>query len=143
MCHRWTNTAICLVATALVAGCATHKEALLPHNGESMLDIWQRGTGGSPGQSQLTQQLLEARLVLRRPLRGTELENPSVHALYTRTAENEIKSQFHRLPNPDLVMYVFPHLAGSEPVPVPGYSTVFPFYRQVQYALPGERVEDY
>lgn len=63
--------------------------------------------------------------------------------LYTRTAENEIKSQFHRLPDPDLVMYVFPHLAGSEPVPVPGYSTVFPFYRQLQYALPGERVEDY
>ena len=81
--------------------------------------------------------------MLRRPLRGTELENPSVHTLYTRTAENEIKSQFHRLPNPDLVMYVFPHLAGSEPVPVPGYSTVFPFYRQLQYALPGERVEDY
>ena len=49
MCHRWTNTAICLVATALLAGCATHKEALLPHNGESMLDIWQRGTGRRMG----------------------------------------------------------------------------------------------
>ncbi|OTJ42761.1 conjugal transfer protein, partial [Pseudomonas aeruginosa] len=44
---------------------------------------------------------------------------------------------------PDLVMYVFPHLAGSDPAPVPGYTTVFPFYQRVQYAMPGERTEDY
>lgn len=37
-------------------------------------------------------------------------------------------------------MYVFPHLAGGI-APVPGYSTVFPFYSQTQYALPGERTE--
>ncbi|MGV8698510.1 TIGR03751 family conjugal transfer lipoprotein, partial [Pseudomonas aeruginosa] len=51
--------------------------------------------------------------------------------------------QFHRLPNPDLGMYVCPHLAGTDPVPVPGYRTVFPLYPRVQYAMPGERVEDY
>ncbi|OTJ42765.1 conjugal transfer protein, partial [Pseudomonas aeruginosa] len=44
---------------------------------------------------------------------------------------------------PDLVMYVFPHLAGSDPAPVPGYTTVFPFYQRVQYAMPGERTEAY
>ncbi|MBR7865686.1 conjugal transfer protein, partial [Pseudomonas aeruginosa] len=27
--------------------------------------------------------------------------------------------------------------------PVPGYTTVFPFYQRVQYAMPGERTEDY
>src|SRR3546814_20982222 len=54
-----------------------------------------------------------------------------------------IYRQFHRLPNPDLVMYVFPHLAGTDPVPVPGYSTVFPLYPRVQYAMPGQRVEAY
>ncbi|MFY0080265.1 TIGR03751 family conjugal transfer lipoprotein, partial [Acinetobacter baumannii] len=35
------------------------------------------------------------------------------------------------------------HLAGTDPVPVPGYTTVFPLYQRVQYAMPGERVEDY
>ncbi|HBO3943129.1 TPA: TIGR03751 family conjugal transfer lipoprotein, partial [Pseudomonas aeruginosa] len=25
----------------------------------------------------------------------------------------------------------------------PGYTTVFPFYQRVQYAMPGERTEDY
>ncbi|MFG9621648.1 TIGR03751 family conjugal transfer lipoprotein, partial [Pseudomonas aeruginosa] len=28
------------------------------------------------------------------------------------------------------------------PVPVPGYTTVFPLYQRVQYAMPGERVEE-
>ncbi|EPQ5199430.1 TIGR03751 family conjugal transfer lipoprotein, partial [Pseudomonas aeruginosa] len=27
--------------------------------------------------------------------------------------------------------------------PVPGYTTVFPFYQRVQYAMPGERTEAY
>ena len=72
MCHRWTNTAICLVATALLAGCATHKEALLPHNGESMLDIWQRGTGGSPGQSPRDDRALKSVVVERGVWSGEE-----------------------------------------------------------------------
>ncbi len=44
---------------------------------------------------------------------------------YTRTASNEIHSQFKRLPNPDLVMYVFPHLlrfgAKGKLLNVPGW----------------------
>ncbi len=33
----------------------------------------------------------------------------------TRIARNEVYRQFQRLPNPDLVMYVYPHLAGTDP----------------------------
>src|SRR3546814_11177602 len=63
-----------------------------------------------------------ARQGLRRPLVEADVQAaPGVQARYTRTAQNEIYRQFHRLPNPDLVMYVFPHLAGTDPVPVPGY----------------------
>ncbi len=57
---------------------------------------------------------------------------------YTRKSNNEIQGLFPRLPNPDLLMYVFPHLAGPEAVPVPGYATTFPMYEQVEYAMPGE-----
>ena len=57
---------------------------------------------------------------------------------YTRAAFNEIDIRFPRLPNPTLVMYVFPHLAGETGAPVPGYATAFPMYEQVEYALPGE-----
>jgi len=57
---------------------------------------------------------------------------------YTRDAHNEIETIFPRLPNPTLVMYVFPHLVTEERVPVPGYVTTFPMYERVEYALPGE-----
>ncbi|MBN3848531.1 TIGR03751 family conjugal transfer lipoprotein [Paraburkholderia sp. Ac-20342] len=141
MFWTWTKYVGVLFAVALLAGCATDKEKLLPHNGSTMLDIWDYETAGSATGSQATRRLLDARQQLRRPL----LEQGSVidGRTYTRTAQNEINRQFHRLPNPDLVMYVFPHLAGTDPVPVPGYSTVFPLYQRVQYALPGERTEDY
>lgn len=133
-----------VLALAALAGCATHKEELLPHGDSTMRDIWLRETGdGGTGQV-ATRRLLDARQGLRRLLTDADVSaTPAVNTHYTRTALNEIRRQFHRLPNPDLVMYVFPHLAGTDPVPVPGYSTVFPLYRRVQYAMPGERLEDY
>ena len=57
---------------------------------------------------------------------------------YARDACNEIDGLFPRLPNPTLVMYVFPHLTGETRAPVPGYATAFPMYAQVEYALPAE-----
>jgi len=53
-------------------------------------------------------------------------------------ASTEMVQRFVRLPNPDLVMYVAPHLSGTARHPVPGYSTVFPMYESIEYALPGE-----
>lgn len=144
MHSNWIKPLLLVAALALLAGCATSKEELMPHGGRTMQDIWhhEAGEGGSGLQSR--RQLLDARQSLRRPLTDADWQMaPEQQARYTRTAANEIRSQFPRLPNPDLVMYVFPHLAGTDPVPVPGYSTVFPLYQRVQYAMPGERVEDY
>ncbi|NAO28897.1 TIGR03751 family conjugal transfer lipoprotein [Pseudomonas syringae pv. dysoxyli] len=124
---------LCMV----LAGCSTDKDTLLPHGEQTMQDIW--NTAGSQGTQQ---QLLDARQQMRRPLTQVDLAS-SVQVPYTRTAENEIRSLFPRLPNPDLVLYVYPHLSGTEQAPVPGYSTVFPFYQRMQYALPGERQEDF
>ncbi|QIQ21460.1 TIGR03751 family conjugal transfer lipoprotein [Zophobihabitans entericus] len=128
-----------LVSVLTLTGCTTSKDKLLPHDDNTMLTVWNAGTGGSTVSGQHGQQLLDARQHLRRPLS----ESNADASQYTRNAQNEIYSQFKRLPNPDLVMYVFPHLAGTDPVPVPGYSTVFPLYQRVQYAMPGERVETY
>lgn len=142
MSRIWIERLLVVVAVMALAGCATNKEKLLTHGGDTMLDIWNQETGGGGGRA--SRELLDARQTLRRPLTEADIQAaPGVQARYTRTAQNEIYRQFHRLPNPDLVMYVFPHLAGTDPVPVPGYSTVFPLYQRVQYALPGERVEDY
>ena len=141
MSHRnWINAMTAVLMAATVAGCATNTEQLLSHDGSTMLDVWNKQTGGTQN-GQAGQELLDARQALRRPLMEPLI--PSSSMPYTRTAQNEVYRQFHRLPNPDLVMYVFPHWAGTDPVPVPGYSTVFPLYQRVQYAMPGERLEDY
>jgi conjugative transfer region lipoprotein (TIGR03751 family) len=135
--RRSTPSALTAVVAAIVlVGCATNKEQLLPHGQATMLNIWEQETGRSGSRH-----LLDARQSLRRPL--TDVDVRAERDTYSRTAANEIGRQFKRLPNPDLVMYVFPHLAGSERVPVPGYSTVFPLHARVHYALPGERTQDY
>ncbi|WP_233188847.1 TIGR03751 family conjugal transfer lipoprotein [Hydrogenovibrio sp. SC-1] len=57
---------------------------------------------------------------------------------YTRNANNELNHLFPRLPNPTLVMFIYPHISSSG-VPVPGYSTAFSMYEKaIEYALPGE-----
>lgn len=127
-----------LLGVLLISGCSTSRDQLLPHGPQNMMEIWDANTrSASPGS--VDRQLHDARAFLQRPMDESITDTAS----YTRTSQTEIYSQFKRLPNPDLVMYVFPHLAGTDPVPVPGYSTVFPFYQRIQYAMPGERTEDY
>ncbi|WP_243830814.1 TIGR03751 family conjugal transfer lipoprotein [Thiosulfatimonas sediminis] len=57
---------------------------------------------------------------------------------YTRDVMSETDMLFPMLPNPSLVMYVYPHISHSG-VPVPGYATSFKLYETDHYALPGER----
>jgi len=42
---------------------------------------------------------------------------------------------FHKIPNPELQMYIYPHLGGRDQIPVPGYTTEFNVYEQDYYAL--------
>ena len=143
MRKTWTDALAALGIALVLAGCGTTKDELMPRSDQTMLDIWNAETGGGAGGPS-ERRLLDARQSLRRPLTATDVRAaPAEQARYTRTAQNEIYRQFHRLPNPDLVMYVFPHLAGTDQAPVPGYTTVFPLYQRIQYALPGERIEDY
>lgn len=126
------------LAVTLTA-CSTSQKDLLPSGEMTMQQVWQQG-GGKRDQA-----LIEARNALQftRPIQSS-FANTSENVHYTRTAANEATNLFPRLPNPDLVMYVFPHLTDTaEPIPVPGYTTVFPFYGRVQYAQPGERTRDY
>ena len=122
-----------LLLSLLLTACSTDQKTLLPvDENTTMLNIWGR-------QNNDAQALYDARSVLRRPLDDATLTAQQQQA--TRSDGNATQALFRRLPNPDLEMYIFPHLAGSEGVPVPGYTTVFPFYNRVQYALPGERID--
>ena len=113
-----------------LGGCASTKESVLPQDGPSMKAIYDAHFEGMGADDPY---------VLRRELGTRPLGDDDVDlAGYSRTAHTELETIFPRLPNPTLVMYVFPHLAGAERVPVPGYATTFTLYERVEYALPGE-----
>ena len=113
-----------------LGGCASTKESVLPQDGPSMKAIYDAHFEGMGAEDPY---------VLRRGLGTRPLGHDDVDlAGYSRTAHAELEMIFPRLPNPTLVMYVFPPLAGSERVPVPGYATTFTLYERVEYALPGE-----
>ncbi|CAL13503.1 TIGR03751 family conjugal transfer lipoprotein [Yersinia enterocolitica] len=117
-----------LLTVVMLMGCSTSKDQMLPPGGSTMLTLWN-------DSSSATHATREGRTTLRRTLmEPLDL----VTETGSRIQENEIQHTFPRLPNPDLVMFVYPHFAGRH-TPVPGYSTVLPLYSQVQYALPGER----
>jgi len=114
----------------LLGGCASTKEAILPQDGPSMRAIY---------DAHVVEMAAQDPSVVREAL-GCRRVRPGEGDLagYSREAFNELDVRFPRLPNPSLVMYVFPHLAGPERTPVPGYATTFPMYERIEYALPGE-----
>ena len=122
-------SALALISLVL-AGCASTKEAVLPQDGPSMKAIYEAHIHEMSARDPLS---IRQELGDRPILTG----DSALHG-YTRDAANEIDAIFPRLPNPTLMMYVFPHLAGEESVPVPGYATAFPMYERTEYALPGE-----
>ncbi|MEW8074050.1 MAG: TIGR03751 family conjugal transfer lipoprotein [Candidatus Thiodiazotropha endolucinida] len=114
----------------VLAGCASTKDTVLPQDGPSMKAIYE---GHVHEMNADNPQVIRGELGSRSIVTG----DAALHG-YTRDAFNEIDVLFPRLPNPTLVMYIFPHLAGVAGAPVPGYTTAFPMYEQVEYALPGE-----
>ena len=119
-----------LLPLLLLGGCASTKEAVLPQDGPSMQAIY---------DAHMRETASQEPSVVRESL-GCRGVSPGEGDLagYSREAFNELDVTFPRLPNPSLVMYVFPHLAGPERTPVPGYATTFPMYERIEYALPGE-----
>ena len=116
--------------SGLLTACASTKDSVLPSHGPTMKAIYDAHFEGMNGAS-----VDGARAAVGdRPLD----EPDETSAGYVRTTQQELDTHFPRLPNPTLVMFVFPHLAGPARVPVPGYATTFPQYESVEYALPGE-----
>lgn len=130
---RPIRTAVLISISAWLAACAGGKDVILPQDGKTMLEIYHEHFERTRMQAQ------PGAARERLPLRSVRKEELDLHG-YTRDADHEIRAIFPRLPNPTLVMYVFPHLSGEEGHPVPGYATSFPMYERVEYALPGEAV---
>ncbi|CAM6615279.1 hypothetical protein KLPMCK381M_22200 [Klebsiella pneumoniae] len=92
---------ILALSCVMLNGCSTSKEEMLPAGDNTMLELW----NGADGGGSTSRQSAAARDTLRRPLTGSETQ---ADRSYSRTQESEITQQFPRLPNPDMVMYLYP-----------------------------------
>jgi len=59
---------------------------------------------------------------------------------YTSEKNNQINGLFRTLENPDLMIYVFPHIS-SGGLPIPAYTTQIKLFEIENYALPNEKIE--
>lgn len=64
-------------------------------------------------------------------------EGYAPNSAYSLTHVNELRRDFRKVPNPEIVAYVFPHISDGE-LPVPGYFTMFHLYERDHYALEQE-----
>lgn len=123
-----------LLIALLLTGCSSQRQ-LLPDAGPTTLEVYQSHLAGeyparpdaaAAARSAGTVHVAGESLVLnQRP--------PS-----RRAAERigDLQRDFRRVPNPEVLGYVYPHRQGN--LPVPGYFTVFPLYERDHYAQPGE-----
>lgn len=130
MRYRVFPSVIITSISLVLAGCASTSNSVLPQDGPSMKAIYDAHFAAIGADSALS---VREALGRRSPGNGD-----ADLAGYARDAHTELDTVFPRLPNPTLVMYVFPHLAGAERAPVPGYATHFTLYERIEYALPGE-----
>jgi conjugative transfer region lipoprotein (TIGR03751 family) len=146
-----------LAVALMTSGCAT-QETILPPSERKMADIYREAMDevAAPvtetfdpeaicasleleeGTEACQETLTEHAKAAYRQIDSDPVEQPLDYIEYTRTTRSELDSLFPRLENPDLVIYVYPHLATRTRAPIPGYTTVVPLYERVEYRLPGE-----
>lgn len=143
--RRLGATLPCALMALLLAGCSVTGSRESPINevtrgSPTVVDIYRGQTeGGTQGDGARREAAPQERLRSQSQARPIAPGDGNTQRYWS--ALEPLQQRFARVPNPDLVMMVYPHLAKGK-YPVPGYVTVFPMYEQTQYALPGEVAED-
>lgn len=122
------TTLVLLISLGLV-GCS--QKVVFPQDGMTMAEIYDEHQAEEKIK---INDVASARQFLGRPVGNLDQDLSG----FVRDENNEINALFPQLPNPIMVMFIYPHLAGDGGNPVPGYSTSFPMYERPHYALPGE-----
>ena len=146
-----------LALALMVCGCAT-QDTILPPTERKMADLYREAMDDvaapvvqtfdpeticaslelEEAMEECQETLAEHAKTAYRQIDSDSVEQPLDYIEYTRTSQSELDNLFPRLENPDLVIYVYPHLATRTRAPIPGYTTVVPLYERVEYRLPGE-----
>lgn len=128
-----------LLMVVVVSSCATSpRNVLRQGEGPTVLDIMKGDVSSVNAAGVVTDQVP----IKRKPVRREPGSTSSEHGPYTRDSLNETRQLFPTLPNPTIALYVHAHPVVDpntrETLPVPGYTTAFPLYSRVQFAMPGE-----
>ncbi len=124
------SLAIAFVMASL-GGCLSHIDKVAPQEDmPTMKEIYEEQTGAG-GVEAMQQREADIRA---RPVTSED------HLTEVHPYPGRVQHLFPALPNPDLYMYVKPHVVGSSGAAVPAYITRFPMYERTQYAMPNEVV---
>ncbi len=114
--------------SVVLTGCS-NKDNFIPQPDQTMKTVYGNHMSGV-GDGKL----LDTRSLVRRPM----VEGDVQLSYYVRSEKNQLQSRFKLLPNPTMYMFVAPHLATTDQVPIPGYLTEFRMWEKDHYAMPGE-----
>tara|TARA_B100000989_G_scaffold296861_2_gene281036 strand:+ start:7882 stop:8259 length:378 start_codon:yes stop_codon:yes gene_type:complete len=115
----------------MVVGCSSTSSGLYTNDSPTMAQIYHQSMldREAPGHESWRSQLPEPYSI------NSANTKPSTAAGLNVTSN---KNTFPLIPNPQVTLYVYPHLAGDDEAPVPGYQTAFFLYKSQHFAMPGE-----
>lgn len=126
---------------SLLCSCSTvHK---LPDEGANIKEVYDAHIAGGSTASENTETNMgaERKASSKASLKVREIKGSTADlSPYSRSQNNELENLFPVLPNPQLIMYVDPHLSKNGH-PIPGYSVPFRLFEKDEYAMPGEMKE--
>ncbi len=137
---------VLILCTAVsLAGCATAGKDAIPQKGDmTMAQIYKQETGLSMtnAPAAFNQQNQDELQKARKKVKKEDFVSPDrvIYTGYTANGKNQINNLFKKLPNPEIALYVYPHLVyqNGDAQPVPGYTTAFFLYQKNHFAMPSE-----
>jgi len=121
--------------TTFLSGCHGVAGNVIPQSGPSMENVYD--SMGTPKNVHPSAAETKANNTAEPDLADIRQKKVAEHYSSART-HTDAMHPFQKLPNPELKLYVYPHFAGNDEIPIPGYYTPFNAYEKTHYALPSE-----
>lgn len=121
-----------LILIASAAGCHSVSGNVIPESGPTMETVYD--SMGVHSQNVTTSNAEVDLSTIRQGKTSQYAQDSAVKP----QIKSEGLNHFHQLPNPILKLYVYPHFASNDEVPIPGYYTEFNAYERTHYFLPSE-----
>lgn len=122
-----------------LTGCSSMRGNVVPQSGPTMEQVYDGMDQQNNLADEETASTQDNLNQLRQQVGASQtIQAPQNSSLLVHVTSNAVSQEFHKLPNPEIRMYIYPHLAGQDQVPVPGYFTAFNVYDHDYYALANE-----